>query len=323
MLPTMVPCNSVSLLFFVTLTFAASISNATKTDITMTTHNLHGFSKSSKYLKDCIKTHGGIWFIQEHWLSENQLHKFQQVDAQFVARSGMEDAVSSGIYRGRPFGGVSICWSPDLSHAITPVTNYKHKRVVAVELRTADNNFLLISIYMPFYNSSRREQCMAETIDAISMIELLIDDHPQHKVVIGGDLNTELKGNSPFDALWKDHMTKNRSTYCDQYVSSPNYTYRHDSLNQTKFNDHFIVSQDILDRGVTHNHIILDEGENTSDHLPLLMKMSLQLNKANFATPQASGPKIVNWKKMSEEDKTKYSSLLEQLRKLKFFYLLN
>ena len=309
---TMPLCKVVSLLLlFVTLTFAAT--TPTKTDVTIATHNLHGFSKSSKYLKECIKSHGGIWFIQEHWLSESQLHHFHQLDAQFVARSGMEDAVSSGIYRGRPFGGVSICWSPDLSHLITPITNYKHKRVVAVEFRTANNNFLLISIYMPFYNSSRREQCMAETIDAISMIDLLIDDHPQHQVVIGGDLNTELKGDSPFDALWIEHMTKNRFAYCDQYVSSLTYTYRHDSLNQTKFNDHFIVSQDLLDDNVTHNHVILDEGSNTSDHLPLLMKISLQLNKSNVVDSEPPVIKSVNWKKMSEDDKTNYSSLLEQL----------
>ena len=130
---------------------------------------------------------------------------------------------------------------------------------------------------MPFYNSSRREQCMAETIDAISMIDLLIEDHPQHQVVIGGDLNTEFKDDSPFDVLWKDLMTRRRFAYCDQYVSSPSYTYRHDSLNQTKFNDHFVVSQALLEQNIIHDHSILDEGANTSDHLPLQMKISLQL----------------------------------------------
>ena len=78
---------------------------------------------------------------------------------------------------------------------------------------------------MPFYNSGRREQCMAETIDAISMIKLLIEDHPQHQVIIGGDLNTELRDESPFDILWKQLMTKYQFTYCDQYVTSPHYTY--------------------------------------------------------------------------------------------------
>ena len=82
--------------------------------------------------------------IQEHWLSEHQLPKLQQLDAQFVARSGMENAISTGIYRGRPFGGVAICWSPDINHVITPVANFKHKRVVAVTMETEVGNILFI-----------------------------------------------------------------------------------------------------------------------------------------------------------------------------------
>ena len=100
--------------------------------------------------------------IQEHWLSESKLQQLQQTDAQFVACSGMEDVVSSGIYRGRPFGGVSILWSQDLNRLVTPVTNFKHKRVVAVELKAEDGHFLIISVYMPFFNASRREQCMTD-----------------------------------------------------------------------------------------------------------------------------------------------------------------
>ena len=146
---------------------------------------------------------------------------------------------------------------------------------------------------------------MAETIDAISMVELLIDDHPQHHIVIGGDLNTELKGESPFDCLWRELMTKNRLACCDQYVTSPNYTYRHDSLNQTKFNDHFIVSQALLSQDLTSDHIILDEGENTSDHLPLLMKMSLQLMTSNLTLSTLSNNEKLGWKKVSEKDKSR------------------
>ena len=313
MVPSVVLCNTVSLLILAIITFAATITNAIKTDLTMATYNLHGFSKSSKYLNECIKAQGGIWFIQEHWLSDSQLHKLHQVEAQFVARSGMEDAVSSGIYRGRPFGGVAICWSPILSHLITPVSHFKHKRIVAVELKTADGNFLLISAYMPFYNASRREQCMAETVDALSMIDLLIEEYPHHHVVIGGDLNTELKDESPFDPLWQELMTKNRFTYCDQYVSSPAYTYRHDSLNQTKFNDHFIVSRTLLEQDLTHSHVILDEGTNTSDHLPLQMKISLHLKKSDFLPEDEISQGKLDWRKMSLTEKANYSSSLEQM----------
>ena len=147
--------------------------------------------------------------VQEHWLSEQQFHRLEQLEVQFVARSGMEETISSGVYHGRPFGGLSICWSKNLDHVVTPIANYKHKRVVAAELKGQDHNLLLISVYMPYYNASRREHCIAETLDALSVIELLISDHPNHKIVIGGDLNTELKGQSPFDAFWLELMTKN------------------------------------------------------------------------------------------------------------------
>ena len=89
----------VILSILVSLSFAAPYTN-TK-DITVSTFNLHGFSASSAYLKGCLNSHGGLWMVQEHLLSEQQLHLFQKLDGQFVARSGMEDAFSSGIYRGR------------------------------------------------------------------------------------------------------------------------------------------------------------------------------------------------------------------------------
>ena len=125
----------------------------------------------------------------------------------------MQDAISSGIFHGRPFGGVSISWSHDLNHLVFPLTNYEHKRVVSVELLTEDQNFLFICMYMPFFDTRNRDSCMTETVDAISMIDLLINDHPQHHVIIGGDLNTEMKGESPFDQIWTEFLSKNSLAY--------------------------------------------------------------------------------------------------------------
>ena len=173
----MAAIKAVFLFFLVVFQFAATIPY---TDINIASFNLHGFNLSSKYLKDCVHSHKGIWLVQEHWLSNHQLPRLQQLNVQYFAQSGMEDAISSGIYRGRPFGGVAICWSADLNQFVTPLTNYKHKRVTAVELKTNELSLLIISAYMPFFNSSQRERCMNDTIDAISMIELLIEDHPNH-----------------------------------------------------------------------------------------------------------------------------------------------
>ena len=130
--------------------FAASL-----THITVASHNLHSFNQSANYHKSCIKTHGGIWFGQELWLSEKQLPKLQELGTQFVARSGMEKSVSDGLLIGRPYGGVSIAWSPDLNHLISPLSNFHHKRVVGIELKSIDKQIILICIYMPYFNSSK------------------------------------------------------------------------------------------------------------------------------------------------------------------------
>ena len=305
----MAHCRALLSFFLVTLIFAASVSSIQ--DVTIASFNLHGFSTSSKYVKDCVDQHKGIWMLQEHWLSELQLSTLQQLKTQYTAQSGMEDAVTSGVYRGRPFGGVAICWSPDLNHIIKPVSNFKHKRVVAIELKCTNRNILFISVYMPFYNASKRDQCMNETIDALSMVELLIENHPYHEFVIGGDLNTELKGRSPFDPLWTDLLAKHSFAYCDNFISSPLYTYRHESLDQSKFNDHFIVSASLLNNCV-HNHRILEDGENCSDHLPILLSIRLQIQPPNETRNQSILTRSINWPKMSSKVIQDYSSNLER-----------
>ena len=141
---------------------------------------------------------------QETWLPENRLSDLSQLGVQFVARSGMEDAISRGIYSGRPHGGVCIAWSPDMDHVIKPLVNYKYKRIVCVEMNAQPNPIIFASIYMPFFDASKRQECIAESVETIAMLEEILADHPLHRFILGGDFNTEFVNNSPFDDLWRD-----------------------------------------------------------------------------------------------------------------------
>ena len=91
----------------------------------------------------------GIWMAQETWLSEAQIPRLKHLGVQYVAKSGVEHAVSTSILRGHPFGGVSIAWSPELNHLISSFTNYQHGRVVDVELNAGETQLLFIMVYMP------------------------------------------------------------------------------------------------------------------------------------------------------------------------------
>ena len=295
-------------------TFAAVISN-----FTVASHNLHSFKTSSAFHKSCLEKFGGIWMGQELWLQEKQLSVMSDLGVQFVARSGMEEAVSSGILAGRPYGGTSIAWVPELNHVIKPLVNYRHKRLVCIELASEPKPIIFVSLYMPFYNSSKRDIVLSETLDAISMLEEVIADHPLHSFVIGGDFNTEFSNTSPLDGLWRDCISRHGLICCDQFVRSSSsssntqkkYTYFHQSLNQTKWNDHFFISSCLVDASSQHH--ILEDGGNVSDHLPLMMKLTCKLTpSAPDAPPSPKSPSL-KWEKCSEEQKLSYNRRLAEL----------
>ena len=77
-------------------------------------------------------------------------------------------------------------------------------------------------------------------------------------------------------------------------------------------NDHFIVSQNILNRDLTKAHRIIDEGQNLSDHLPITMQISIQvptlIQKQNPTVQRFS----VKWAKLSDENKRAYADRLSQ-----------
>ena len=90
-----------------TIIFACALQN-----FAVASHNLHGYKTSSQYHKQCLQDIGGVWMAQELWLTERQLSQLSELNANFTAHSGMEEIISNGIFRGRPFGGVSVSWSP-------------------------------------------------------------------------------------------------------------------------------------------------------------------------------------------------------------------
>ena len=145
------------------------------------------------------------------------------------------------------------------------------------------------------------------------MIERIISDHPNHLFVIGGDLNCELKGDSPFDEFWNNFRTKKRFEYCSDLLTSPGYTYHHATLDQKKFNDHFLVSEGISKGSICSNHRVLEEGHNPSDHLPILMSMQLEIQSAkNNQKSPMSVPKL-RWSKVTQQDILVYHDNLPSL----------
>lgn len=93
---------------------------ATSGVVSFCSFNLHGFDNSKAYLNVLLKTHD-VTFVQEHWLTNDNLLKLYNLNYEFVAygKSAMDEKCSSGILKGRPFGGVAVMWNKKLDNVIS------------------------------------------------------------------------------------------------------------------------------------------------------------------------------------------------------------
>ena len=165
---------------------------------------------------------------------------------------------------------------------------------------------------MPYFNASRRAECLAETVDAISMLDTIIEQHPNHKIIIGGDLNTELKGLSPFDQHWSSFMTRNLLASCDTCFPSDSITYHHVSLDQKKWNDHFLVSASMIGSELS-NHAVLEDGDNISDHFPIMMSLSAQIQPTKKETISPDSSPSLKWEKLTKNHRDDFTSRVHNL----------
>jgi len=115
--------------------------------------------------------------LQEHWLTPANMSTF---DSHFVncfsfGKSAMIDSVSSGMLRGRPYGGVITLIRNDLRKYVETV--YCDDRYVVVRVA----NYLLINVYLPCIGTPGR---LLICEDIIMNISLWCERYTDCKVVV-------------------------------------------------------------------------------------------------------------------------------------------
>jgi len=90
--------------------------------LSLCTYNMHGFNNGVSFLKQ-LCSNNDLIFVQEHWLQNSQLHMFNTTDDQFkfYSNSSMENRLSKGVLKGRPFGGLGVLWRKDLNAIVSTV----------------------------------------------------------------------------------------------------------------------------------------------------------------------------------------------------------
>jgi hypothetical protein len=105
-------------------------------------YNCRGFNKlKSAYIKSLL-TNCAVLFLQEHWLSVDQLRLLNDIDADFqcIGVSGFDN---SDILSGRQFGGCAFLWRSNLLVTVNTLSACS-RRVCAI--RMASDNIKYYSL---------------------------------------------------------------------------------------------------------------------------------------------------------------------------------
>jgi exonuclease III len=116
-------------------------------------YNLHGLNSGRSLLYElCNDPNNYIIGVQEHWLTPNNLHVLNNVHPDFCAYgiSAMANRLSSGIYLGRPYGGVAFLWRKSINDRIQVASAGVDGRSLCITLRLNDTTLVkLIVVYFP------------------------------------------------------------------------------------------------------------------------------------------------------------------------------
>ena len=198
------------------LPLAMDQTNSTK--ITISTHNVNGFSRNKEFLRTiCDENKNSIRAIQEHWLKPpykkhcgvNQMRSVHP-DFDGFGTSAMKQAVETKVLKGRPYGGTGFLYNKRFANCLKPQLCYSHERVTVMRLESEPFDIMLINVYFPYYNTRDMESYLSLYRDTIGFVENVISDNPECKVMILADFNCNLNDvNHPYSILVRNLMQRN------------------------------------------------------------------------------------------------------------------
>lgn len=240
-------------------------------DITfsITTFNMHGFNQGESFLIDlCNSNKCDIIFLQEHWLSDVNMHQILNISNNYIGfgESAMPETTSTSILYGRPYGGVATL----IKKTLVPFCCCKiiSERLVALELF----NTLLVNVYFPCDDGSIEAYDII--LDILSDITSVIEDNSFEYLYLGGDLNCDLNSKKKHSELIKKFLTDFRMSFKtpmdENNLPCPTF---YDTKGCSSTIDFICFSNDLLQ--YVSLYLTVSDFDNFSDHEPVMLTLLL------------------------------------------------
>jgi exonuclease III len=114
---------------------------------TFISFNCKGFSGAVGCVRDLCKS-ADIIALQETWLLQHDIPLLGTIDSDFAYTGKTAVDLSSGVLRGRPYGGVAILWRKSLFPCVS-VIQCQSDRLTGIKVSMCDSSMIIITMYMP------------------------------------------------------------------------------------------------------------------------------------------------------------------------------
>ena len=297
-------------------------------------HNLNGFNNSKEYVyNECHDNSFSILAIQEHWLKPTHRRhmgtnapKVLHPKFDAYATSGMASQLGQRILKGRPYGGTGFLFHKSLSKCIRARTDIIHERVSVMELSTITENILLVSAYMPYFNTDNNPEQLVEYQSTVAFLENIMENHPLHKFIFCMDLNCNLYNSShPYCSFIKDMMDRFALVSGFNFFPGfdPQTQFTRFDLKRNSFTliDGILVSESLSK--MVENCSILQPPLNVSDHLPIEITINVEIGE--FLEEKSNVSYYIPWSSLTTDELSTYrAKMSDSLGKISIpFHVLN
>ena len=178
-------------------------------NLSFISYNMHGFNQGKNLLGSLCDQLSDCIFVQEHWLTPNNLCQLRDFSDEynFYGISAMEHAISSGVLRGRSYGGAGVLLRKQFCNVIKYECCKERYAIIVV------GKIILVSIYLPSVKNSTELNIIS---DVISSIELILHKFPFHYVIVGADLNSDLSSHNESSLILNKFMNDFDLCRCDE-----------------------------------------------------------------------------------------------------------
>ena len=258
--------------------------------------------------------------IQEHWMYEDNFHKFSDIDKDINICKNGKSAMDPNIIRvGRPHGGCIILWKDSIEYNIHPIKTISNRLNCNKVICDKGFDFLLFNVYMPTdgrvssHSSNSLNSNINELQDVLAEISIICQNNPTSFIIAAGDFNCDFSRDSLHVNELKQFCYDQSLESCGLLPSSNiEYTFEFKKSARSRSHiDHVLISSNVREYVRSCNSV--DSVNNDSDHIAV--RVELDVSCDYFSSKEIAHTPKPAWYKVSIDDDRKYKQELDYLLK--------